>query len=348
VYVSPSSPFTEVLESGRSHFEPVLDTSAGTWLDHDPDRARVIRDTGMHTLMIVPLKARGNLLGITVFIRTENKNPFTTDDLVLAEELAGRAALSLDNARQYTREHNAALALQRQLLPRKLSGGAALELATRYLPSGIQGRVGGDWYDAILLPDSRVALIVGDVTGHGINAAANMGRLCTAIRTLAYLDLTPHQLLTHLDEVYARKADEEGGFPESPIAATCLYAVYDPASRRCTVASAGHPPPALVSLEGEVTFPSLPTGTPIGLGIGSHESAELDLDEGSLLVLYTDGLIERRGSDLGAGMDRLSAALGHPVAPLESLSASLIERLVTETAEDDVTLLLARTRAQAR
>jgi serine phosphatase RsbU (regulator of sigma subunit) len=343
VYVPPRSPFTLVLESGRAHFEPEMDTSPGSWLDADPDRARVIDAMGMHTLIIVPLWARGSLLGIAVFVRTDNKAPFTRDDLVLAEELAARAALSLDNARQYTREHDASLALQRQLLPRRLCGGDMMELASRYLPSDVHQGVGGDWYDTIPLPDSRLALAVGDVTGHGINAAASMGRLRTAMRTLAYLGLPPAELLARLDELYARQDEEEQGSALSPIAATCLYIVYDPATRRCSMASAGHLPPAIVDPGGGVSFPDLPAGTPIGLGFGAHRSAEVELAPGTLLAMYTDGLIERRDDDLGAGMRRLGAALARPDVPLDRLCAGVVDTMVTRTAEDDVTLLLART-----
>nr|WP_223189763.1 PAS domain-containing protein [Nonomuraea terrae] len=184
VFVPPGSPFMEVLRSRRPHFEPVLDTSPGTWLDLDPDRARTVHATGMHSLIVIPLQARGDVLGVAVFGRTSNPAPFIRDDLLLAEELVTRAALSLDNARRYTRERLTALALQRDLLPHDLCGTGTVEVASRYLPSGTHEGVGGDWYDAIHLPGARIALVVGDVTGHGINAAATMGRLRTAVRTL--------------------------------------------------------------------------------------------------------------------------------------------------------------------
>ncbi|MFA1542571.1 SpoIIE family protein phosphatase [Actinomadura monticuli] len=343
VYVPPSSPFTEVLASGRSHFEPRMETTSANWLDRDPDRARTVRATGMHTLIIVPLKARGNLLGIAVFVRTDNQAPFTRDDLALAEELGARAALSLDSARQYTREHDAALALQRQLLPSRLRGGDMMELASRYLPSDVHQGVGGDWYDAIRLNGSRLALVVGDVTGHGINAAASMGRLRTAVRTLAYLGLPPDELLARLDELYAAQTEDEDGDALSPIAATCLYAVHDPATGRCVMASAGHLPPAIVRPGGDVSFPGLPAGNPIGLGLGAHRSAEFELDEGTTLALYTDGLIERRDHDLNDGMRRLGTALTRDALPLDDLCTSVIDAMMTRAAEDDVTLLLAKT-----
>ncbi|MGP3919345.1 SpoIIE family protein phosphatase [Nonomuraea sp. 10N515B] len=349
VFVPPSSPFTEVLSSGRAHFEPVLDTAPGTWLDQDPDRARIIRRTGMHTLIIVPLKARGDILGIAVFVRNDNLEPFTRDDLLLAEELGARAALSLDNARQYTRERTAALALQRNLLPGYLNGGGAVEVASRYLPSDVHEGVGGDWFDAIPLRDGRVALVVGDVTGHGINAAATMGRLRTAVRTLAYMGLPPDELLAHLDDLVVRLEEEDAGpgrLPLDTTGATCLYAVYDPATGRCAMAGAGHPPPAIVAPSGEVAFPRLPSGTPIGLGLGSYRSLEVELAEGSMIALYTDGLIETREADIDAGIDRLGAALARAAAlPLEKVCARVIRSMVGDTgSDDDVALLVARTR----
>ncbi|WP_165974516.1 SpoIIE family protein phosphatase [Nonomuraea deserti] len=348
VFVPPSSPFTAVLSTGRSHFEPVMDTSPCTWLDDDPDRAEIIRRTGMHSLIIVPLQARGDILGVAVFVRTENSAPFTKDDLNLAEMLVARAALSLDNARQYTRERTAALALQRDLLPRNLSGGGAVDLAWRYLPSDVIGTVGGDWYDVIPLGDGRVALVVGDVTGHGINAAATMGRLRTAVRTLSYQGLPPDEVLAFLDNMVVRLAEEDAGAGDAPLdtaGATCVYAVYDPLTRRCAMAGAGHPPPAIVHPSGEVGFARLPSGTPVGLGLGSYERVEVELAEGSLIALYTDGLVERRGADIDAGLRRLGTALAAPALSLDDLCARVIGTMVDDTpSEDDIALLIARTR----
>jgi PAS domain S-box-containing protein len=342
VYVPPESPFTGVLTSGRSYFEPIMDTSPGGWIDSE--RLAVIRKTGIHSLIIVPLRARGDILGDAVFVRTDNSAPFSPEDLRLAEGLAARTALSLDNARRYTRERTASLALQRHLLPRKVSGGDALDVASRYLPADVRYGVGGDLFDAIPLSDGRIALVVGDVTGHGINAAAGMGRLRAAVRTLAYLDLPPDEVLCRLDDLVARISEQ---FSESEGSlATFLYVVYDPASRYCTMATAGHPPPAIVTPDGTVTFPPLPTGTPIGLGVRTYESVRLELPEGSLIVLYTDGLIETREDSLDAGMDRLRAALSQdPTALLEDLCTTVINTMVADPFDDDIALLIARTRA---
>ncbi len=345
VYVPRSSPFTEVLSTGRSHFEPRLDTSSGTWLDDDPDRARVIHQTGMHSLMIVPLEVRGETLGIAVFVRTANARPFDEDDLVLAEGLVLRTAIGVDNARQYSRERATALALQRNLLPRDLSGGRAVEVATRYLPAHVHEGVGGDWFDVFRLDDGRIALIVGDVVGHGLEAAAAMGQLRTAIRTLAYLDLPPAELLTRLDTLVVRLVEGDPGLEFSqPTNATCVYAVYDPATRRCTMARAGHPPPALVT-PGGVTFPDLPAGTPLGVGLGAFESLDIGLAPGTVLALYTDGLVETREADIDHGLGRLCDALTRADGPLDDLCGRVLDTMVGDRlTEDDIALLLARVR----
>ncbi|WUD79015.1 SpoIIE family protein phosphatase [Streptomyces sp. NBC_00510] len=347
ILVPPTSPWIKVLSSGSSHLEPVLDTSPGTWVDHDPARARAIREHGMHSMMLVPILARHAVLGVALFIRSEDPEPFQEDDLLLAEELVTRAALSLDNARQYTREHATALTLQRSLLPQRSRSGAAIEAASRYLPADAGNGVGGDWFDVIPLSGARVALVIGDVVGHGINAAATMGRLRTAVRTLADMDLAPDELLTHLDDTVRHQADEDADADHgacAAVGATCLYAVYDPVFRRCTMARAGHPPPAIVDPQGRVTFPDLPTGAPLGIGSVPFESVDVDLPDGSLLALYTDGLVEARESDIDTGMRRLGATLvAQPRRSLEALCSAVIEALSPRSPSDDITLLVART-----
>ncbi|MFD3524227.1 SpoIIE family protein phosphatase [Streptomyces sp. NPDC058653] len=362
VYVPPSSPFTRSLYSREAHYEPVLDISPGTWLDRDPDRLRNIRATGMHSLIIVPLQARGTLLGEVVFVRTDNPLSFSREELFLCEEIAGRAALSLDNARRFARERTASLALQRNLLPHHPESGAAIEVALRYLPADTHEGVGGDWFDVISLPRGRTALVVGDVVGHGINAAARMGQFRTVVRTLAELDLPPHELLTKLDNLVVRltEQDSEGagapGLWSQTMGGTCVYAVHDPATRTCTMARAGHPPPAILHPDGEVTFPELPAGAPIGTGLGSYESLSVEVPPGSVIALYTDGLIESREADLDDGLRRLGTALAHPGMPLDALCTEVIrsmsvtprrtglpEAAMPQLLDDDIALLLART-----
>ena len=336
-----------------------LQRAMNRWSEHDQDRAAHTAGYGFHSLMMVPLRARGATLGIAVFVRHRRPEPFAADDLVLAEEIVGRAAVCIDNARRYTRERATALTLQRSLLPRSLPRQAAVQVASRYLPAGTGVAVGGDWFDVIRLSGSRVGLVVGDVTGHGIRAAATMGQLRTAVRTLADIDLEPGELLTRLDDVVARLADEEGlppgGEGITDLSATCLYAVYDPVARRCSMARAGHPPPAVVTPDGTAEFLDLPANPPLGLGGLPFEEAETELPEGSLLVLYTDGLIESRQRDIDTGLTAMRKVLRdvrvraggppHPPPSLESICDSLVDALLPERAEDDAALLVARTRA---
>jgi PAS domain S-box-containing protein len=344
------SPYALCVVDGKARLESLSDPGSKEWITSDPTRETRIRKFGMHSMMVVPLVARGTVLGVATFIRSQQPDPFEADDLLLAEELGARAAMCVDNARRWTREHAAALALQRSLLPRGLSGGSALDIASRYLPTDASDGVGGDWFDVIPLSGARVALVVGDVVGHGISAAATMGRLRTAVHTLADMELPPDELLAHLDDLVIRLTEEEheddhGPFASAVLGATCLYAVYDPVTQRCTMARAGHPPPAVVEPNGTVTFPELPAGPPLGLGSLPFESAELALPEGSLLALYTDGLIETSGADIDIGLAKLSRALAQPGLSLEDLCGAVVDSLLSGPPSDDVALLLARTHA---
>ncbi|MCF3964593.1 SpoIIE family protein phosphatase [Streptomyces fuscigenes] len=366
VFVRPGSPYLAAAQGGTSIFEPEIRAQWDTWRPTEPERVAAMERTGIHSLMVVPLKARGAILGVAIFGRSRNVAPFSRDDLLLAEELGLQAGLSVDNARRYTRERTAALALQRNLMPRSLSGGTTVDVASRYLPTDVHEGVGGDWFDVIPLAGARYALVVGDVVGHGINAAAAMGRFRTAVHTLADLDLPPDELLAHLDDLAVHLSASEvspgagtatGVQPEaaeafSPptMAATCVYAVYDPVTRICTLARAGHPPPAIIDPDGSVSFPDLPPGAPVGMGVGSYESVELELAEGSMIALFTDGLVERRTSDLDTGLDRLAAAVSAaaPGDPLDPLCRSVVDSMTAGlNVEDDIALLLARTRVLA-
>jgi hypothetical protein len=296
----------------------------------------------------VPLQARGTTLGVAVFTRFRRPDPFTEDDVLLAEEVTARAAVCIDNARRFSRERETALALQRSLLPRSLPRTAAVEAASRYLPAARAG-LGGDWFDVIPLSGMRVALVVGDVVGYGVQASATMGRLRTAVRTLADIDLPPDELLTHLDDLVTRLSTESGeeGRP-GEVGASCLYAVYDPVSRRCALARAGHPSPVMLPPGGPPRPVPLPSGPPLGTGGLPFESAELDLPEGTVLSFYTDGLIESHGRDAETGHRLLCEALAgyeHAAGSLEETCDRVLRTLLPPGgALDDVALLLARTR----
>ncbi|MFJ6755600.1 SpoIIE family protein phosphatase [Streptomyces sp. NPDC091273] len=284
---------------------------------------------------LVPLVARGTVLGAVTVTRTRDREPFDEQDCVLVDELVARAALNIDNARMYTRQRQAALTLQRSLTNSALPEVPGLALTGRYLPASDHD-VGGDWFDVIPLPGGRTGLVIGDVMGHGIHAAAVMGQLRTAVRTLARHDVSPARMLGSLDAVVADLGEDE--------MATCVYAVYDPASGGCVVARAGHPPPAVVATDGTVSFLDGPPGTPLGTGGQDFRTEEVRLPAGSLLVLYTDGLIEARDRDLDQGMDQLAQALRRVEQPLEELCDGILRSLLPCAQEDDVAVLLARTR----
>ena len=353
-----NSPVAECLSTGRPLSYAGTGPGVAEWAAADAARAASIVQYGVKSMMLVPLRARGATLGLAVFARHQDPEPFAADDMLLAEEIVARAAVCIDNARRYTREHDAVLTLQRSLLQQRQPVQSAVEVATRYLPSHSGAAVGGDWFDVIRLSGSRVGLVVGDVAGHGIHAAATMGRLRTAVQTLADIDLEPEELLTRLDDVVARLgAEQELSADAGDLSATCLYAVYDPVSRRCTLARAGHPMPAVVTPDGAVEYLDLPAGPPLGVGGLPFEEAEVDLPEGSLLVLYTDGLIESRQRDIDAGLEAMRKVLGdvhqredgsaRARPSLDTICDSLIDALVPGQAEDDAALLVARTRALA-
>ncbi|GGO29040.1 hypothetical protein GCM10010116_58240 [Microbispora rosea subsp. aerata] len=332
------TPQARCLATGKPLLVPALD--AGEWFASDPRRTAMIHELGVRSIMMVPLRARGVTLGLAGFARYQSPEPFAEDDLALAEELASRAAVCVDNARRYTREHATALALQRSLLPRDLPEHPAVESAGRYLPAAAHAHAGGCWFDVLPVSGARVALVVGEVTGHGLHAAATMGRLRAAVHTLAELDLAPEEVLTQLDALLIRFAEED---PDVK-GATCLYAVYDPISRTCTLARAGHPPPAVVRPDGTAELLDLPPGPPLGLGGLPFETTELQLAEGTLLAFHNGGLIQAAEADAEAGLDRLARALTAPGRSLDQLCDAAVAALPPERRAEDVALLLARTR----
>ncbi|GAA2479585.1 SpoIIE family protein phosphatase [Streptomyces longisporus] len=350
----PGSPPIRCLATGLSWREERLDPLAREWATDLPgDRTATFLELGLHTVMVVPIRARGVTLGVTTFFRRRRQEPFDEDDLSLAEDLVSRAAVCVDNARRYARERNAALVLQRSLLPRRLSEQDAVEVAACYRPADELTGLGGDWYDLIPLSGARVALVVGEVPGHGIDAAAAMGRLRTAVRTLAALDLPPEEVLAHLDDLVARSGREEGGEPGSPegidvqvAGSGCVYVIYDPVDGQCTMAAAGHPAPAVVLPDGTVSFVDLPQGPPLGVGGRPFEAVELALAEGSTLALHTDGLLAREDDDrpVDADRERLRRALERLAPSLDLRCRTVVDALIPDRPDDDVALLMARTR----
>ncbi len=340
------SPHATAMITGRS-FATALsgDPLFERWLGSKRERAEKYREYGIHSTMVVPLRARGATLGVALFSRHTYPDDFDEDDLLLAEEITARAAVCLDNALRYTRQRDTALTLQHSLLPQELPRQSAMRVAGRYLPADNRTGVGGDWFDVIPLSGARVALVVGDVVGHGVHASATMGRLRTAVRTLADVELPPDELLTHLDDLVGRPSQagpDAGELRDADTGATILYAVYNPVSRRCAMARAGHPPPALVLPDGSVEFLDVPAGPPLGLGVLPFENFEVPVPEGGVLALYTDGLIESRRHDVDHGMAELGRELSRPAGSLGETCDKVLGALLSGRPHDDVALLLAR------
>ena len=304
-------------------------------LELPPSVLQPLLERGVHAWLAMPLSARGVTLGVASFSRAENPEPYSDTDVRLLGDLAARAALQIDNARLYTREHDAAVTLQHSLLPRDIPPVAGLDIAYRYQPASQAAEIGGDWFDVIPLPDGQVALMVGDVTGHGVRAATTMGQLRTTATALTRLGSPPDQILRQLSGVLAAQGDEAG--------ATCVHAVYDPRSRRCQLTSAGHPPPVLRAPSGSTELIDLPPGLLLGADPDfPYQAVDRPLAPGAILALYTDGLIERPGEDLSAGLSRLADALADsPAGSLEEVCDSVLARLAPHP-RDDVALLLAR------
>ncbi|MEV5435554.1 SpoIIE family protein phosphatase [Streptomyces sp. NPDC052682] len=331
----------------------------------------------VQSTLAVPMVAHDTVVGLVQFARTKGSEPFGERDRDLAVELAARAAVCIDNARLYRREHERALILQRSLLPPGDPEASGLDIACRYLPgnaaTGRPSEVGGDWFDVIELPGHRTALVVGDVMGRGLRAAVAMGELRTAVRTLAQLDLEPAEVLSQLDEI-ARGLGAPGGVQQATRAArrpreadlsevylaTCVYAVYDSVTRRCTFANAGHLPPVLVEPGEQALMLDVPPGMPLGVGGEPFEEVEVELPEGALLALYTDGLVESRDHPLDEGLQAFVNALSDPPRPspghhppatalradpsqyLEDVCDHVLNTLDTHHGEDDIALLMAR------
>lgn len=341
------APPIRCLAGGGSWRAERLDPLAPEWAADIPGgRAAHFMELGLHTAMVVPIRARGTTMGVATFFRSQVDEPFRADDLRLAEDFVTRAAVCVDNARRYTREREAALVLQRSLLPQSVPEQAAVRVASAYRPANELGDIGGDWYDVIALSGARVALVVGDVAGHGIDAVATMGRLRTAVQTLAALDLRPEELLAHLDDLVGRVVREERGrrSDAGALGTSCLYAVYDPIAGTCSMAGAGHPAPAVVAPDGTVTFTELPSGPRLGVGGLPFESVEFPVAEGSVLALYTDGLL-LAGPGEALGEERLRRCLAARGPVLDARCEHVIGELVPARPQDDATLLLAEARA---
>ncbi|MFJ4500293.1 SpoIIE family protein phosphatase [Streptomyces sp. NPDC088864] len=330
------TPFFQCMVTGEPVIVPYVSEELSNRISGEFEK-RDLRPLITHrSLLIVPLKARDVVLGFMVLMRRPGRERFDDMDRTTGAELAARAGLVLDNARMYTYQENVADTLQDSMLPTVEPRMAGCDIATRYLPGTRLGRIGGDWFDSVKLPGSRTALVVGDVMGHGLNSAAMMGQLRTAVLTMATMELPPAQLLRNLDDLAQRLGEQ--------YLATCLYAVYDPIAGELHVANAGHIPPVLVRAEdGRAELLDLPTGAPIGVGGVAFETVTVRVRPGDRLILCTDGLVEVRGQDIGAGLAALCASAAHPAASMDDACDTIIRALnPTGGRKDDVALLMAR------
>ncbi|MEU6553263.1 SpoIIE family protein phosphatase [Streptomyces sp. NPDC046915] len=325
---------TRCVRTARPAFVPHVRPDDLTVIARDARAAGQLAEAGVHSYLAVPLIARGEVLGVLDLKRARSPRPFSDEDVLLATELAARAAVCIDNARWYRRQRDTALTLQRSMLPRAPASQRGLEFAARYQPAGTGFEVGGDWFDVIPRRDELTALVVGDVKGSGISAATTMGRLRTATQTLTKLALDPADVLTHLDEITAEM---------DSLIATCVYAVYDPYRAECCMARAGHLPPVVVRA-GAPRLIDLPSGAPLGTGTASYRAVTLPLDTGDRLVLYTDGLIERRREDIDSRLQVLLRLLDTPGTSLEDMCDHLLHALRNPDDDDDVALLIASPR----
>ncbi|MFF3458375.1 SpoIIE family protein phosphatase [Streptomyces sp. NPDC002730] len=330
------TPFFQCMTTGDPVLVPRISEQMGNAIASQFEKRDIRPLITNRSMLVVPLKARNVVLGFMILLRHAERALFNDMDRVTGAELAARAGLVLDNARMYTYQESVAETLQDSMLPQVTPRMAGCDTATRYLPGTLLGRVGGDWFDSVKLPGSRTALVVGDVMGHGLNSAAMMGQLRTAVQTMAALDLPPEQLLRNLDDLAQRLGEH--------YLATCLYAVYDPIRNELRMANAGHVPPVIVrAADGRSELLELPTGAPIGVGGVPFESVRVPVAPGDRLVMCTDGLVEVRGEDIGVGLATLCESAAHPAASMDDACDTIIRSLnVRGGRKDDVALLMAR------
>ncbi|AZM59012.1 MULTISPECIES: SpoIIE family protein phosphatase [unclassified Streptomyces] len=330
------TPFFQCMTTGEPVLVPHITEEMGHAIASQFDKRDIRPLITGRSMLVVPLKARQVVLGFMILLRHPERPLFNDMDRVTGAELAARAGLVLDNARMYTYQENVAETLQDSMLPHIPPRMAGCDIATRYLPGTLLGRIGGDWFDSVKLPGARTAFVVGDVMGHGLNSAAMMGQLRTAVQTMAALDLPPAQLLRNLDDLAQRLGDS--------YLATCLYAVYDPIASELCLANAGHIPPVLVrAADGRSELLDLPTGAPIGVGGVPFEAVRVRVEPGDRLVMCTDGLVEVRGEDIGVGLATLCESAAHPAASMDDACDTIIRALNTRGGrKDDVALLMAR------
>ena len=318
-----------VLATGQPQLLAGHDAAMARAVTQTEEQAGTLVELLAGSSMCVPVTARGSTLGVLTLVRDEAYQPGELEHVL---DLARRAALALDNANRYAFERDLAVTLQRSLLPRELPSRTGITAAARYLPGARGTQVGGDWYD-LLEVDGRLVLVVGDVVGRGVQAAALMGQLRATVRAYAIEGHGPADVLTRLDKVVLSLTGLHF--------TTCVVGVLDPLERTLRLASAGHLPPLLVDADGSVTVVDLDPGVPLGVGGGTFVEQTLQLAAGTLVLLYTDGLVETRDASLTAGIERLAEALATPPVSAEQACDVALAAVERHGDEDDDTAVLA-------
>ncbi|MEU5088706.1 SpoIIE family protein phosphatase [Streptomyces sp. NPDC021356] len=337
------TPFTQALADLHPRIVPLR--PGAEWMPADPPRTEAMRSSDAHTLLAVPLALRDTVLGLVSLYRSGESPPFDAGDRRLAVEVAAHTALCIDNARRFVREHTVAATVQRQLLPRRPESHASLE--TAYL--SVTGADPGAWYDTIALSGARTALVVGNVSGRGVNAAASMGQLRTALRSLSAFDLPPDELLARLHDTASELAFERAHLPlgdplrREALTANCVYAVHDPLTGTCVTAAAGDLAPVVIRPDHTVGIPDTPTGPPLGAAQDApFATAEFDVPAGSVLVFTSDPLVTAYLADSSRP---LRAAPDYADRPLQELCDAVVYALPDGLGAGDAAVIVARTRA---
>ena len=323
-----------VLRSGRSDLVPEVPDEILVAAAQDEDHLRTLRLLGFRSALQVPLRARDRVLGVITWVTGDQGRRFSSKDLAFAEDLAARAAVAIDNAQLHTELRDVAVRLQRAVLPEQLPELPDWEMAVRYLPAG-RTEVSGDFYEVVPLGDGRLVVFVGDVMGRGVQAAAAMAQMRAAVRALVAVDPEPPAVLDGLDRLFERFDLEQ--------LVTLVYIVVDPANEQLQLLNAGHPCPLVLRASGDVADMSTTDTMILGAGGGQRSVLTRTFRDGDALLAFTDGLVERRGEDIDAGVRRLAQAFGAMSGTsLDDALGALVDQVRDQTRDDDVAVLAVR------
>jgi len=324
----------EVMRTGQSSLVPEITDEMLVAGARDEEHLQLARDLELRSAIIVPLVARGRVLGVLSWVAAESDRRYSESDLAFAEEFAKRCAIAIDNSQLYSQTMEAAERLQHAVLPDLTAGIPGWELAKHYSPSG-RTEVGGDFFDALSLTDHRVALFVGDVMGRGVAAAAAMAQMRASIRAYIAVDPTPEVVLRHLDGLFTTYGMTQ--------LVTLVYLVVDPVKDLLVMINPGHPPPVILRADGRADQPPWANGGPLGMVVGDRQALTFDFHAGDTVMAFTDGLIERREEDIDAGQRRLlDLVIARGREPLEKALTQIVEAARDHTREDDVAALAVR------